>query len=62
MIFALFVPFCGYHIAAVKRVLTIFALVTKNSTGIDANGGVVRIGHSSVMGNNTPCIRHLRSE
>jgi hypothetical protein len=49
MIFALFVPFCGYHIAAVKRVLTIFALVTKNSTGIDANGGVVRIGYSSVF-------------
>jgi hypothetical protein len=29
MIFALFVPFCDYDTAAVKRVLTIFALVTQ---------------------------------
>lgn len=28
-------------------------VITKNSTGIDANGGAVRIGYSSVMGNST---------
>ena len=29
------------------------SVITKNSTGIDANGGVVRIAYSSVMGNST---------
>jgi len=29
------------------------SVITKNSTGVDANGGVVRIGYSSVMGNST---------
>ena len=29
------------------------SVITKNSTGVDANGGVVRIAYSSVMGNST---------
>ena len=29
------------------------SVITKNGTGVDANGGVVRIGYSSVMGNST---------